>query len=81
MFPLPGGPTQFSFTEGAFAVTDQELIFLALRQVGLIVAEYLESRTVDADEVVTQLIAVLDTPELAKAMNRAERGYGLRLVK
>jgi uncharacterized UBP type Zn finger protein len=46
-------------------VTDQELIFFALRQVGLIVAEHLESRTSDADEVVTQLIAVLDTQELA----------------
>jgi hypothetical protein len=62
-------------------VTDQELIFSALRQVGLIVAEHLESRTSDADEVITQLIAVLDTQELAAAMNRVERGYGVRLVK
>ena len=35
----------------------------------------------DADEAITQLIAVLDTPELAAAMNRMERGYGLRVVK
>jgi hypothetical protein len=62
-------------------VTDQELIFSALRQVGLIVAEHLESRTSDADEVITQLIAVLDTQELAATMNRVERGYGVRLVK
>jgi hypothetical protein len=55
-------------------LTDQELIFFALRQVGLIVAEHLESRTSDADEVITQLIAVLDTQELAAAMNRVERG-------
>jgi hypothetical protein len=59
-------------------MTDQELIFSALRQVGLIVAEHLESRAIDADETITQLIAVLDTRELAAAMNRVERGYGLR---
>jgi hypothetical protein len=62
-------------------MTDQELIFSALRQVGLIVAKHLESRTSDADETITQLIALLDTPELTEAMNRVERGYGLRLVK
>jgi hypothetical protein len=61
-------------------MTDQELSFSALRQVGLIVAEHLESGS-DADEAITQLIAVLDTPELAAAMNRVERGYGLRVAK
>jgi hypothetical protein len=61
-------------------MTDHKLIFAALRQVGLIVAEHLESRS-DADEAITQLIAVLDTPELAAAMNRLERGYGLRTVR
>jgi hypothetical protein len=59
-------------------MTDQQLIFSALRQV---VAERLESGAGDADEVITQLIAVLDTQELAAAMNRVERGYGLRMVK
>jgi hypothetical protein len=62
-------------------MTDQELIFSALRQVGLIVAEHLEPGAAHADEVITQLIAVLDTQELAAAMNRVERGYGLRMVK
>ena len=62
-------------------MTDQELIFSALRQVGLIVAEHLESGARDADEAITQLIAVLDTQELADAINRVERGYGLRAVK
>jgi hypothetical protein len=62
-------------------MTDHELIFSALRQVGLIVAEHLESRTSNVDEVITQLIAVLDTQELAAAMNRVERGCGLRIVR
>jgi hypothetical protein len=62
-------------------VTDQELIWSALRQVGLIVAEHLESDTRDADDAVAKLVAILDKPELAAAMNRMERGYGLRVVK
>jgi hypothetical protein len=51
-----------------------------LPQVGLIVAKHLESRT-DADEAITQLVAVLDTQELADAMNRVDWGFGLRVVK
>ncbi|HSR09302.1 MAG TPA: hypothetical protein VLM42_19375 [Bryobacteraceae bacterium] len=59
-------------------MTDPELIYCALRQIGLIVAEHLETGASDADEA---LVAVLDTQELADAMNRAERGFGLRIVK
>lgn len=63
------------------AMTDQELVLSALRQVGLIIAEHLELGMTDADEVVTRLVAVLDTNELAEAINRLGRGFGLRLVK
>jgi hypothetical protein len=62
-------------------MTDQELILPRCVKSGLIVAEHLESGTSDADETITQLIAVLDTEELAAAMNRVERGYGLRVMK
>jgi hypothetical protein len=62
-------------------VTDQQLVVSAMRQIGLIVAEHLELGMRDADEVVTQIIAVLDTQELADAMNRLGRGFGLRVVK
>lgn len=62
-------------------MTDQQLVVSALRQVGLIVAEHIELGARDADEVVTQLIALLDTQELAEAMNRLERRDGLRVVK
>jgi hypothetical protein len=62
-------------------MTDQELIFAALRQVGLIIAEHLESGAIDADEAITNLVAILDTEELAAAMNRVECGFGLRVVK
>ena len=59
----------------------EELVLATLRQVGSIIAEHLEATTSDADEVVAQLVAVLDTQELADAINRLERGYGLRVVK
>jgi hypothetical protein len=62
-------------------MTDQQLVVSALRQVGLVLAQHIELGARDADEVVTQLIAVLDTQELADAMNRLERGHGLRVVK
>jgi hypothetical protein len=54
-------------------MTDQQLVVSALRQAGLIVAE---PGACDADEAITQLIAVLDSQELAAAMKRLERGMG-----
>jgi hypothetical protein len=62
-------------------VTDQELVLAALRQVGVIVAEHLESGPGDADEAITRLVAVLDTQELADAIKRLERWQGLRVVQ
>jgi hypothetical protein len=57
-------------------MTDQQLIISALRQVGLIIAEHLELPSAcDADEAITRLIAVLDTEELADALNRLERRH------
>ena len=63
------------------AMTDQELVLSALREVGLIIAEHLELGRPDADETITRLTAVLDTEELADAINRLERGFGLRVIK
>jgi hypothetical protein len=57
-------------------MTDQEIILAALRQVGLIVAEHLESGSSDPEEAITRLVAVLDTQELADAVTRFERGLG-----
>lgn len=62
-------------------MTDQELVLSALRQVGLIIAEHLELGVTDADETITRLTVVLDTTELAEAINRLERGFGLRVIK
>ena len=62
-------------------MTDQQLILSALRQVGLIVAEHIELGVTDADDAIGKLVAVLDTKELADAINRLERAFGLRVVK
>ena len=55
-------------------MTDQKLIVGTLRQVGVILGEHMEVRTANADEVINELIALLETQELADAMGRLERG-------
>ena len=57
-------------------MTDQELFFAALRQVGLIVAEHLESGSRDPEDTITRLVAVLDTQELADAVTRLSVDWG-----
>ncbi len=61
---------------------DQELITRALRQAGSIIGDYLELEPVrNATATLNQLIEVLETEELAAALERLERGHGLRVVK
>jgi hypothetical protein len=62
-------------------VTDQQLLISILHEVGRIIAESLEPGPPDAEQTLTRLIAVLDTEELARSIERLERGRGLRLVK
>lgn len=62
-------------------MTDQELVVTALREVRSIIADHLEQNTADPADTIAQLVAVLDTQELADAMTRLERGYGLRVIK
>jgi hypothetical protein len=50
-------------------MTDQELLISTLRKAHQILGEYLEPGTRDADETITQLIAVLDTQDLARRLN------------
>jgi hypothetical protein len=52
-------------------MTDQELLISTLRKARQILGEYLEPGPRDADETVTQLIAVLDTQDLACATETA----------
>jgi hypothetical protein len=50
-FPPPAAPP-ISFKESVnLVMTDQDLIFCALRQISVIIGEYLESGSSDADEL------------------------------
>jgi hypothetical protein len=51
-------------------MTDQQLIVSALRKAGGIIGEYLEPGPRDADATIAKLIAVLDTEDLARALER-----------
>jgi hypothetical protein len=62
-------------------MTDQELFISTLRKAGQILGDYLAPGPHDADETITRLLAVLDTQELAGALDRLEKGHGLRVVK
>ncbi len=61
---------------------DQELITRTLRQAGTIIGNYLEPGHVrNSTATMNRLIARLETQELASALERLERGHGLRVVK
>jgi hypothetical protein len=63
-------------------MTDQQLAVSAIRSAGRIIAEYLEpGQQPNADETLTRLIAVLDTQELGAALDRMEKGFGLKVIK
>jgi hypothetical protein len=58
------------------AMTDQQLILAALHQMSLIMAEHLKSGSLDPEETIIRLIAVLDMQELVDAVTRFEREQG-----
>jgi hypothetical protein len=62
-------------------MTDQQLLILTIREAGRIIAEYLEAGGPEAEETLSWLIAVLDNEDLAHAVERLEKGHGLRVVK
>jgi hypothetical protein len=69
-------------------MTDQQLLIAAIRKAGSIIAEHLEpsakltpSRAQDAVDTIARLAAVLDNEDLARAIERLEKGHGLRVVK
>jgi hypothetical protein len=62
-------------------MTDQQLLIVAFREAGKVVAEYLEPGIHDADKTIQQLISILDRQDLAAAMERLDNAHGLRVVK
>jgi hypothetical protein len=61
---------------------DQEIVLAALNEAALIIGDYLEPG-LPSDPVATinRLIEVLDRQELAAAIKRVEKGYGLKVAK
>jgi hypothetical protein len=60
---------------------DQALLISTLRAASRIIGEHLEPGPRDAEQTLGRLIAVLDTQELAGAIDRLEKSHGLRVVK
>jgi hypothetical protein len=62
-------------------MTDQELLISTLRDAGRIIGENIEPGPRDAEQTLSRLIAVLDSQDLARAIERLEKGHGLQVVK
>jgi hypothetical protein len=62
-------------------MTGQDLLVSTVRAAGRIIAEHLEQEGRDADTTISRLIAVLDTEDLARALERLDKGHGLRVAK
>jgi hypothetical protein len=60
---------------------DQDIVLTALKEAGLIIGGYLEPGPRDPIATINRLIAVLDSQKLAAAIERMEKGYGLKIVK
>jgi hypothetical protein len=48
-------------------MTDQELLISTIRKAGQIIGEYIEPGPRDAEQTLTRLIAVLETPDFRLA--------------
>jgi hypothetical protein len=57
------------------------LLISTLREAGRIIGEYIEPGPRDAEQTLSRLIAVLETQDLARAIERLQKGHGLRVVK
>jgi len=53
-----------------YRMTDQPLLISTLREAGRIIGEYVEPGPRDVESTIAKLIAVLDTQDLARALER-----------
>ena len=63
---------------GEGSMTDQEVLISTLREARRIIGEYTGPR--NANQTLTQLIAVLDRQDVAHAIERLEKGHEFRDV-
>jgi hypothetical protein len=60
---------------------DQDILLLAMDDARRILREYIEPGPRDAKRTVERLLAVLDKPDLAHALDRMNRRRVIRLVE
>jgi hypothetical protein len=66
---------------GFVGMTDEELIVHAMRNAQSLLAEHIDRGPSDAEEALTQLLEILDRPDVVAATDRLCREYGLRPLK
>src|SRR5258706_14012100 len=74
-------PRRRRFWIRGYRMTDQALLISTLREAGRIIGEYIEPGPGNAEQTLTRLIAVLETQDLAHAIERVGKGDGLGVVK
>ena len=60
-------------------LTDEELTLYAIREAQLILADYIQPGSRDAEKTMQQLIDVLDRNDVVEAVDRLEDVSGLRV--
>jgi hypothetical protein len=63
---------------GFVGMTDAELIVHAMRNAQSLLSEHIDRGPSDAEEALTQLLEILDRPDIVAATDRLCREYGLR---
>ena len=66
---------------GFVGMTDQELIVHAMRNAQSLLAEHVDRGPFDAEEALTQLLEIIDRPDIVAATDRLCHEYGLRPLK
>jgi hypothetical protein len=66
---------------GFVGITDEELIVRAMRDAQLLIAEHIERGPIDAEQAITELMEVIDRPDIIAATNRLCEEFGLRPSK
>lgn len=61
-------------------LSDEELTVYAIREAQLILADYIEPGTRNAEKTIQDLLDVLDRNDVVEAVDRLEDATGLRLV-
>jgi hypothetical protein len=63
-------------------MTDQQILIQAIERAGVVIADHIEpGHAGDPEQTINRLIAVLDTQEVAGAIERLKLGFGLKVVK